>query len=376
MNQASIVLKQVPNLIKRISADLSTSANAAKQSIEKAKLGNKIAHENSNVIGKVRKQMRDAAGGIQSLNERSQEISKVARTVEDLAHRTNMIALNASIQATELGEKGGGFVLVAAEIEKLANRADRTNRQISTVNKSILAEINKVEHSLDATNAEVSNLSRFAIETANVLSELERYVGQFLNLQENLISYSQQQSEETDDAFQTFVKSIGETENAVADLKDSALNIKNLSNTMRNLQLMISEYRLIQNEEEFINLENEKEQSSIQAATESNSVEDERISPKDEKFIFEGFDLNDSFFAENDDEQQDFDEPDSKELLTQNIPETETVSAELDLPKAKAKAKDFDVDDLQIEETKISYDTAELSFDFDKNPSIPTYEEI
>ncbi|MGI8669827.1 MAG: methyl-accepting chemotaxis protein, partial [Aridibacter sp.] len=320
-------------------------------------------------------QMRDAAGGIQSLNERSQEISKVAKTVEDLAHRTNMIALNASIQATELGEKGGGFVLVAAEIEKLANRADGTNRQISTLNKSILAEINKVEHSLDATNAEVSNLSRFAVETANVLSELERYVGQFLNLQENLISYSQQQSEETDDAFQTFVKSIGETENAVTDLKDSALNIKNLSNTMRNLQLMISEYRLIQNEEEFINLENEKEQSSIQAETESNSVEDEdeRVSPKDEEFIFEGFDLNDSFFAESDDEQKDFDETDSKELLTKNIPETQTDSAELNLPKTKAKAEVFDLDDLQIEETKISYDTAELSFDFDKNSPIPTY---
>jgi methyl-accepting chemotaxis protein len=248
MNQASIILKQVPNLIQKISEDLSGSAKSAKQSIDKAKQGNKIAHQNSNAVSQLRKQMREAARGIQGLNERSQEIAKVAKTVEDLAHRTNMIALNASIQATEIGENGHGFVLVAEEVEKLATRANGTNKQISTLNKSILAEINKVGTSLETTNAEVANLSRFAIETANILGELERYVGQFLNLQENLIAYSKQQSEETDDAFQTFVKAIGETEIGVGNLKDSSIRVENLGNLMRNLQLQVTEYRLAHEE--------------------------------------------------------------------------------------------------------------------------------
>jgi methyl-accepting chemotaxis protein len=249
MNQASIVLKQVPNLIKKISEDLSGSAKSAKQSIDKAKQGNRIAHQNSNAVSQLRKQMRDAARGIQSLNERSQEIAKVAKTVEDLAHRTNMIALNASIQATEIGENGHGFVLVAEEVEKLATRANGTNKQISTLNKSILSEINKVGTSLETTTAEVANLSRFAIETANILGELERYVGQFLNLQENLIAYSKQQSEETDEAFQTFVKSISETETSVGNLKDSSIRIENLGGVMKNLQMLVTEYRLVQEED-------------------------------------------------------------------------------------------------------------------------------
>ncbi len=382
MNQASIVLKQVPNLIRKISNDLSTSANSAKQSIEKAKLGNIIAHENSNAVGKVRKQMREAARGIQGLNERSQEISKVAKTVEDLAHRTNMIALNASIQATEIGGQGHGFALVAEEFEKLAARADGTNRQISTLNKSIAAEIGKVESSLEATSAEVSNLSRFAIETANILSELERYVGQFLNLQENLILHSQQQSDETDGAFQTFVKSIGETEITVSDLKDSAVSIKNLSDIMRNLQLMISEYRLLSDEAEefqheepeFINFTQEKEQNPIRD-TKEELTHTEESNGNYEEFKVQDFAFEDSVSFEYENKTQN---PDDEEL--EELTNNESVEEELDfiepIPVSVNSAENTEFDDLQIEATKVSYDTAELSLDFDKSSHIPTYEEI
>jgi hypothetical protein len=343
--------------------------------------------------------MRDAARGIQSLNERSQEISKVAKTVEDLAHRTNMIALNASIQANEVGERGHGFALVAEEFEKLAARADGTNRQISTLNKSILAEINKVETSLETSIAEVSNLSRFAIETANVLSELERYVGQFLNLQENLISYSQQQSEETDEAFQTFVKSIGETEVSVSDLKDSALSVKNLSNTMRNLQLMISEYRIIQDENTdsengFVNFSQEKEQMSGEDEAESELAENEHktVEDKEQNSTYEesanedfAFDQSVSMELENNShnpDDQKFEEFSTDEFIedkkfdTDEFIEDEFNSTESNPNLAETREDAADFDDLQIEETKISYDTGELSLEIKPDSPIPSYEEI
>ncbi len=399
MNQASIVLKQVPNLIEKISEDLSGSAKSAKQSIDKARLGNKIAHENSNAVSQLRKQMRDAARGIQSLNERSQEIAKVAKTVEDLAHRTNMIALNASIQATEIGENGHGFVLVAEEVEKLATRANGTNKQISTLNKSLLAEINKVGSSLETTNTEVANLSRFAIETANVLSELERYVGQFLNLQENLIAYSKQQSEETDEAFQTFVKSIGETEDNVADLKDSSIRIENLANVMKNLQQMVSEFRLIQEEvEEFEDVDAEEEKQDEQVAQvkedplyeefasqeftseEFNSMELAAEDFDSAEFTSEEFNSTEYLADELKPEPNEEDNEkvlDSKDKFVEetasNI-EEELFSLEINFDSPEPNS--VELDDSQIEETKVAYDTSKLPPEIDPNSPVPTYEEI
>jgi twitching motility protein PilJ len=248
MAQASLKLKKVPNLIKKITEDLMSSAESARQTIQKAQHGSQIATDNSESVGHLRKQVRENVKRIQNLNERTHDIERVAKTVEDLANRTNMIALNASIQATELGEDGHGFVLVAEEVERLAVRANGTNKQISKLNKSILAEIRKVESSVEMTMGEVASLSKFAIESSNVLNEMGRYVSQFLNLQENLISYSKDESEEADNAFTTLQDSISETETTVSKLKDSSVELDSLAKAMKDLRSHISEFRLAKDE--------------------------------------------------------------------------------------------------------------------------------
>jgi hypothetical protein len=225
-----------------------SSAESARQTIQKAQHGSQIATDNSESVGHLRKQVRENVKRIQNLNERTHDIERVAKTVEDLANRTNMIALNASIQATELGEDGHGFVLVAEEVERLAVRANGTNKQISTLNKSILAEIRKVESSVEMTMGEVASLSKFAIESSNVLNEMGRYVSQFLNLQENLISYSKDESEEADNAFTTLQDSISETETTVSKLKDSSVELDSLAKAMKDLRSHISEFRLAKDE--------------------------------------------------------------------------------------------------------------------------------
>ena len=157
-----------------------------------------------------------------------------------------MIALNASIQADELGTEGRGFIIIAEEVERLASRAENTNKLISSLSKTISAEISEVELSLQATVSEASNLSKFAIETGNSLSELERYVGQFLNLQTKLVSFSSENSDETEKAFQIFVESIGETRKTVNNLKESETSITQLTTSMENLQLLTADFKLPQ----------------------------------------------------------------------------------------------------------------------------------
>lgn len=243
-NRATLTLKKIPQLIQRISEELSSVAAAANQSIERARTGSQTAQENLHAVGALRGQMQEAVKRIGRLNERSQEIGKVVKTVEDLAQRTNMIALNASIQAAELGEKGRGFVVFAEEVERLAERAANTNKQISVLNKTIAAEIGEVEHSLRASTGGAANLSKFAIETGDSLSELEKYIGRFLNLQEKLLAYSNEHSAETDAAFQIFAASMTETENASQKLKESETQIAHIADAMENLFLAVADFKI------------------------------------------------------------------------------------------------------------------------------------
>ncbi len=244
LNQAARVFKQIPNNVHRIADELSVSAASASQSIEKARAGTESAQENLNAVGGLRKKMQESLKRIGRLGERAGEIGKVAKMIEDLAHRTNMIAFNASIQAAELGTKGHGFAVIAEEVERLASRAENTNKQISSFNKTISAEIGEIENFLQTTTGEVSNLSKFAIETGNSLGEFEKYIRQFLSLQTKMGNYSSEQSAESEKAFQTFIKSIAETENAVSHLKESGTKITQLSDSMENLQLLVGDFKI------------------------------------------------------------------------------------------------------------------------------------
>lgn len=244
LNQAKLHLKQIPQSVKKISEELFTSATSAKQSIQKARNGSQTAQKNLNHVGGLRRQIQEAVKRIGQLNERSQEIGKIGKTVGDLAQRTNMIALNASIQSAELGEKGRGFAVIAEEVERLAARAANTNKQISTLDKTIAAEIGEVENSLQELVGEVANLSKFAIETGNHLGEIEKYLGSFLKLQEKLVADSGEQTVDGERAFDSFIHSIAEAENAVINLKESEKQIVNVLSSMENLHSAAAGFKI------------------------------------------------------------------------------------------------------------------------------------
>lgn len=242
MSQASVALKQIPVAAQKILAELSQSA--AHPALEKAQYGNQIVRTNSNTVASLRRQIREAVKHLQSLNERSQEIGKIARTIEDLAQRTKMVALNASVQANELGDAGRGFIVVSDEVERLAHRADNMNRQISALNKTIQAEISEAENALKATGTEADDLSKFAIEAENVLGDLEKYVAGFSTLQNKIAEYAGERSNETEEAFQVFIQAISETENSLAELKEVAESLPKISSLMADLQSLTEEFKI------------------------------------------------------------------------------------------------------------------------------------
>ncbi len=244
LNEAAAEMHGIPAVIEKIADDLARANSFSDDSIDAARRGSRFAQENRNGLVTLRKQIQEAVSRIGRLTERSQELTKIAKTVEDFAHRTNMIALNASIRAGETGDKGTGFSAVTDEIQRLADRADNTNKQISALNKSISIEIAEVERSLVASTKEMAALSKLALETGTAVGEIEKYLSQVIGLQKQIAENSRQQSVRGDRAYQVFAGSIGESEEIIGDLKQTEQSVAAFTATLRNIENAASFFKL------------------------------------------------------------------------------------------------------------------------------------
>jgi methyl-accepting chemotaxis protein len=246
MKRATLTLAQVPHGVRKLSEELAVLPAA--DSIEKARRGTQTAKANLNAVSGFRKQIQDTVKRIGQFEKHSREIAQIGKTIEDIVNRTNMIALNASIKAVEAEEKNNGFSILAEELENLSVRAETTGKQILSLNKTFFSQIGETEQSLQAAVNEAAKLSEFAVETGNSLSATEKYIGDFLKLREKLAAYAAAQSTETEQAFQTFVSSISESEKDVKILKESDAHIKQFSSSLETLQSAATNLKTISNQ--------------------------------------------------------------------------------------------------------------------------------
>ncbi len=243
LNESAAELRGIPAGIEKIAEDLSKAVSFGTESIGAARRGTSFTQENRNGLGTLRKQLQETVGRVGRLTERSQEITKIAKTVEDLAHRTNMIALNASIQAGESAH-APGFSAVTEEIQRLAERADNTNRQISALNKSFAVEISEVERSLAAANQDISELSRLVLETGNTVGEVEKYLSQFVGLQKHITANSRDQRASSERAFKVFESSIAESEKTVSELRQTEQLVAGFVGALKNIENAAAIFKL------------------------------------------------------------------------------------------------------------------------------------
>lgn len=234
LNRAKLALERLPGSVRKMSEDLSQSAVSANHSIETAGKGMRTAQQNLSAVAALREQIREAVKRVRQINERSQEINKVSKAITDLANRTNLIALNASIQTAEANNSG--FAVIAEEIQNLADRAGNTNKYVSSLHKTLLAETVQIERLLEESFGEMANVSKLVIETGNSLGEIERSAAQSLNSQEQIASFARENTEESEAALQAFINSISETENTIERLKQSEANFAQLLSATANLQ--------------------------------------------------------------------------------------------------------------------------------------------
>jgi len=185
-------ISRITEAIEEAASKANKSAATSELSMQAATEGTKAVEDTSTAMDAIRSNVQDTARAIKRLGESSQEISDFAKTINEISDRTSILALNASIQASAAGEEGRGFAVVAEEIQRLAERAAASTRQIETLIKNILGEITDAGMSMDASIQEVvrgttlsedaltklQDINKRSSEVADLISDVSQATGE------------------------------------------------------------------------------------------------------------------------------------------------------------------------------------------------------
>ncbi len=191
---ASAAVNEMAVTIDQVSANAAESTQVAARSVKIANRGAEVVQNTINGMDTIREQIQDTAKRIKRLGESSQEIGDIVSLINDIADQTNILALNAAIQASMAGDAGRGFAVVADEVQRLAERSSAATKQIEALVKTIQSDTNAAVISMEQTTAEVVRGARLAQDAGMALEEIEKVSAELADLIQNISNAARQQA--------------------------------------------------------------------------------------------------------------------------------------------------------------------------------------
>ena len=244
INTASDKITEMAASIDEVSKNSAESADVAQRSVQIAAKGAEVVRQTIQGMDSIRDQIQETSKRIKRLGESSQEIGSIVELINDISEQTNILALNAAIQAASAGEAGRGFAVVADEVQRLAERASNATKRIETLVQTIQSDTNEAVNSMEQTTAEVVSGARLAEDAGLALGEIETVSTDLANLISNISTAAKQQSTAATDITAT-MNSIQEiTSQTSHGASQTAESIGNLAQLAANLRRSVADFKL------------------------------------------------------------------------------------------------------------------------------------
>jgi twitching motility protein PilJ len=240
----STAMEKIAASIQQVSLAATESLEVSNNALENARYGAKAVGNNIEAMNRVRSQVQETAKRIKRLGERSQEIDEIVRLIDDLADRTSILALNASLQAAAAGEQGRGFANVAEEVERLSERSAEALSNIAALTKSIQNETREAVAAMEETIQEVVQGSQMANEAGATLQEIERVSVHLADLIDDITQTAVKQAESSKEISSAMTRIASITELVSAESHTNAGSVRGLINSTERLRSSVSSFKL------------------------------------------------------------------------------------------------------------------------------------
>lgn len=222
--------------IEKVSENASQSQDVARQSVSLAVQGNDAVKKAIHGMDTIREQIQETSKRIKRLGESSQQIGDIVELINDIAEQTNILSLNAAIQATMAGEAGRGFAVVADEVQRLAERSSNATKQIDALVKTIQSDTSEAIASMERSTTEVVAGANLSQDAGTSLEQIETVSHQLADLINSISDNAKQQATaavSTSDSMNVIQEITMQTSTGTNESADSIGRLLDLTNELR-----------------------------------------------------------------------------------------------------------------------------------------------
>lgn len=235
---------QMASRINQVSAQAQQSAEVAKQSLTVTSNGRQAVQDSIGGMNAIREQIQETSKRIKRLGESSQEIGEITELISDITEQTNVLALNAAIQAASAGEAGRGFSVVAEEVQRLAERSADATRQIAALVKTIQTDTQDAVAAMEQSTQGVVQGARLSDAAGSALVDIDRVTRELSTLIEVISSEARREADSANVVAANIQHIFAVTEQTGDGTRSTAQMVHELSRTADELRQSVDRFKI------------------------------------------------------------------------------------------------------------------------------------
>ncbi|MGH8695244.1 MAG: methyl-accepting chemotaxis protein [Burkholderiales bacterium] len=244
IQEAGASVLKMARAINEVSASASKSVSVARQSLSAAQKGQEAVSNSITGMNEIRDHIQDTAKRIKRLGESSQEIGEIVELIGDITEQTNVLALNAAIQAASAGEAGRGFTVVAEEVQRLAERSGEATKQIAAIVKTIQTDTHDAVAAMEKSTVGVVEGAKLSDAAGQALSEIGEVSRRLAQLIEEISVTAQAQAQAAGHVATTMQDILSVTKQTTEGTKQTAVSVGQIAKLAQELKGSVANFKI------------------------------------------------------------------------------------------------------------------------------------